>query len=220
MEGIELTKLSTSELANQLNTTKDVILSNARKCFPCKIIEHGKTTYWTKSEVTILLDYMKERTSNNRSVEFNSTVNNISTELTPALKIRKAMLLMQEGYEEELAIQRERAETAERKLLEQKPKADVYDSICNSATLQDLQTVSQTIGMKNIFKVLTADNVLELKYTQDNIRYYKPFARYADYLVIKDGKAWKDNNGIEHIRPRVFVTGKGLIWLTKRYGTL
>ena len=98
--------ITTKELAEQLNTTKDVILSNARKCLPDKIIEHGKSTFWTKAEVTVILEYMKSHTSNNRSVELNSTVENFSTDLTPALKIKKAMELMQEGYEEELAILR------------------------------------------------------------------------------------------------------------------
>lgn len=82
--------ITTAQLAEHLNTTKDVVLANARKCLPNKQIEHGKATYWTQAEVTILLDYMKLHTSNNRSVEFNSTVENASTDLTPALKIKKA----------------------------------------------------------------------------------------------------------------------------------
>lgn len=107
--GVALTQndvISTKELAEQLNTTKDVILANAKKCLPNKIIEHGKATFWNKAEVTVILDYMKNHTSNNRSVELNSTVANTTTDLTPALKIKKAMELMQEGYEEELAILR------------------------------------------------------------------------------------------------------------------
>lgn len=96
--------MTTKEVAEALNTTKDVVLANARKCLQNKQIEHGKATYWTQKEITILLDYMKSHNSNNRSVEFNSTVENTTTDLTPALKIKKAMELMQEGYEEELQI--------------------------------------------------------------------------------------------------------------------
>ena len=99
----------------------------------------------------------------------------------------------------------------------QQPKVEVYDSICESVTLQDLQTVATTIKLKNIFKVLEADKVLEVKYTDDGQKYYKPLSQYTNYLVLKDGKAWTDQNGIKHIRPRVFVTGKGLTWLTKKY---
>lgn len=99
----------------------------------------------------------------------------------------------------------------------QKPKVEVYDAICDSVTLQDLQTVAVTIGLKNIFKVLLADGILEERYTDDNQHFYKPKADYSQYLVLKDGKPWTDDNGISHVRPRVFVTGKGLNWLTKRY---
>ena len=100
----------------------------------------------------------------------------------------------------------------------QKPKVEVYDAICDSVTLQDLQTVAVTIGLKNIFKVLLADGILEERYTEDNQHFYKPKADYSQYLVLKDGKPWTDDNGISHVRPRVFVTGKGLNWLAKRYG--
>jgi len=96
--------VTTKQLAEQLGTTKDVVIANARKCLPNKIFAQGKATYWNKLEVTILLDYMKTHTSNNRSVELNSTVENASTELTPALKLKKALELAQEAYEEELAI--------------------------------------------------------------------------------------------------------------------
>lgn len=99
----------------------------------------------------------------------------------------------------------------------QKPKVEVYDAICDSSTLQDLQTVAITIGLKNIFKVLLADEILEEKYTNDNQHYYKPKAEYSQYLVLKDGKPWKDENGNIKVRPRVFVTGKGLNWLTRKY---
>ena len=96
------TLISTKELAEQLKTSKDVIIANAKKCIPNKVFVQGKATYWNNAEITVLLDYMKSHTSNNRSVELNSTVANSSTELTPALKIKKAFDLMQEGYQEEL----------------------------------------------------------------------------------------------------------------------
>lgn len=100
--GTKSRTMTTRELSEHLNTTKDVILANAKKCLPNKVIEHGKATFWNEAEVTVILDYMKNHTSNNRSVELKSTVANSSTNLTPALKIKRALELMQEGYEEEL----------------------------------------------------------------------------------------------------------------------
>lgn len=96
--------ITTMQFAKQLGTSPNVILENARKCLPNKVIENGKPTFWTQEEVTIVLDYMKSHTSNNRSVEFNSTVANATTDLTPALKLKKALELAQEAYEEEIAI--------------------------------------------------------------------------------------------------------------------
>ena len=81
--------ITTMQFAKQLGTSPNVVLENARKCLPNKKIENGKPTYWTKEEVTILLDYMKSHTSNNRSAEFSSLVANTSTELTPALKAQQ-----------------------------------------------------------------------------------------------------------------------------------
>lgn len=102
--------ITTLQFAKQLGTSSDVILSNAKKCLPNKIVENGKPTFWTKEEITVILDYMNSHTSNNRSVEFNSTVKNTSTDLTPALKIKKAFDLAVEGYEEELAILKAKSE--------------------------------------------------------------------------------------------------------------
>jgi len=207
--------ISTTEFAKQLKTTNDVILSNAKKCLQNKKIENGKITFWNKEEVTIIIDYM-QKNNNRTDLPTFDTVSKVSTELTPALKIKQAMLLMQEGYEEELAIIKQRAELAEQKCIEQKPKADVYDAICDSSTLQDLQTVAQTIGITNIFKVLIADGIIKKEWTKDNILFYRPYSDYNDYLVLKDGRPYVVD-GVSHVRPRIFVTGKGITWLTKKY---
>lgn len=104
---METTKLmTTKDVADTLHTSPKVILTNARKCLPNKKIVNGKPTIWTESESTLLLDYMK----NNKQSLYNSQakqsftagLRSASTALTPALKIKKAMDLMQEGYEEEL----------------------------------------------------------------------------------------------------------------------
>jgi phage antirepressor YoqD-like protein/predicted transcriptional regulator len=97
------------------------------------------------------------------------------------------------------------------------PKADVYDAICDSSTLQDLQTVSQTIGITNVFKVLIADGIIKKELSKDGTMFYRPYSDYNDYLVLKDGKPYVVD-GISHVRPRIFVTGKGITWLTKKYG--
>lgn len=81
--------ISTSELANKLNTTKDVILAVVKKCLPNKEIKHGKATYFNEMETTIIIDHMKNNVSNNRSVEFNSTVSIATTSKDNQLKMYK-----------------------------------------------------------------------------------------------------------------------------------
>jgi DNA-binding transcriptional regulator YhcF (GntR family) len=63
-------------------------------------IQNGKTTYWNKAEITLILDKLKN--NNNNQNQVSRQLANVSTELTPALKIKKAFDLMQEGYEEEI----------------------------------------------------------------------------------------------------------------------
>ena len=81
--------ISTSELANQLNTTKDVILAVVKKCLPNKEIKHGKATYFNEIETTLIIDHMKNNVSNNRSVELNSTVSTTTTNKENQLKMYK-----------------------------------------------------------------------------------------------------------------------------------
>ena len=146
--------VTTKELAEQLHTTKDVVLANAKKCLPNKRIEQGKPTLWNKAEITVILDYMKTHASNNRSVEFNSTVENYSTELTPALKIKKAFDLMQEGYEEELARLRD----------ENNRKQAIIDRIANGKGCFTINQTAKALklpyGNKTLFSKLREMNVL------------------------------------------------------------
>lgn len=94
----ELTKekvMTTRELAEQLGTDKKVIIENAKKYLPNKIFEQGKPTYWNEAEITVLIDGMKGNNSNQYREKCSVTgaVTVVSTDLTPALKIKKAMSL-------------------------------------------------------------------------------------------------------------------------------
>ena len=97
--------MTTKEVAETLGTTPNVITENGKKLFPNKKVQHGKALDWTDEEVTVLIDYMQKNPSNNAGNQLISSTykSELSTKLTPALKIKQAMLLMQEGYEEEIA---------------------------------------------------------------------------------------------------------------------
>ena len=195
--------ISTKSLAERLNTTKDVILANAKKCLPNKVIEHGKATFWNKAEVTVILDYMKNHASNNRSVELNSTVANTSTDLTPALKIKKALELMQEGYEEELAILR--AKNAEKQAL--------LDRIANGKGCYSMNQTAKALklpyGNITLFEKLRGMQILNLdntpKQEQINNGNFKVVVKFINEKV--------GNKTV------TLTTGKGLVYLARKFNT-
>lgn len=77
------------------------IQRDVRKCFPNKKIENGKAITLTELEFTLLLDYMKHK--NNRSDLASTTVvEHLTTNLSPALKMKQAFDLMNEAYQEEI----------------------------------------------------------------------------------------------------------------------
>lgn len=176
------TTITTKELADQLHTTKDVIIANAKKCLPDKTIVHGKQTLWDSAEVTIILDYMKSHTSNNRSVELNSTVENTSTALTPALKIKKAMELMQEGYEEELANLRAINAEQSDQIAELTPQAQGYleyvdrGRFCNFRDAANYMHIPQNEFM----------DLLRSKYIYKNsVGEYRCYAQYNELFALR-----------------------------------
>lgn len=110
-----LENMTTKEIADCLGTKPNVITENAKKCLPNKKIENGKPTYWTKEEVTILIDFMQN--NNNRTdLDLSNRMIGISTDLTPALMIKQAMELAQKGYELEL----KRIEAEKNRILKQR----------------------------------------------------------------------------------------------------
>ena len=96
--------MTTKEVAETLGTTPNVITENGKKLFPNKDIQRGKAVDWTEEEVTVLIDHMQKNQSNNAGNELISSTykSSLATKLTPALKIQQAMLLMKEGYDEEI----------------------------------------------------------------------------------------------------------------------
>jgi len=172
--------MTTKELADYLRTSPKVVIENARKCLPNKIIENGKVTLWTQKEVTILIEQMK--TSNPNQNTFTASVKAVSTELTPALKIKQAMLLMQEGYEEELAIIKQRAELAEKKCIEQQPKVEFAEMITSDEhSTFDMAHAAQELklpyGKIILFRQLRAAQILK----EDNT----PYQRFVDIGYFK-----------------------------------
>ena len=205
------------EILNQFSNSKDVRIGgyhNTKKYYSEKVLEAVKKYQILKSSPNALKDketavqgnvnYIGQATVKQTIDNLLDNPDTLQLLLTKSLERNKALGIENKQLKEIIE--------------EQKPKVEVYDGISDSSTLQDLQTSAQTIGLKNVFKVLVADGIIEPKILNDGQTYYKPYAKYSQYFTLKDGKGWKDDKGVTHIRPRIFVTGKGLIWMTKKYG--
>lgn len=202
-------KFTTRQLAEQLNMDVKTVRENGKKCFPDKVFENGKTTYWTKPEAAALIEYMKEH-NNRTDLTCTTVVQATTTELTPALKIKKAMELMMEGYEEELTILRAKnAEQAE-KISSDAPKVDYYDRICNASGLVNIRQAAKLI---NIPEKKFIETLIESGYLYRDARgTLTPYAGRASLFAVKEWTA----NGKTGIQ--TFVTPKGIEHLLKRFG--
>lgn len=193
--------VTTRQLSEQLGTKPNVITENAKKCLPNKKIENGKPTLWSQEEVTVLLEFMKS--NNNRTdLDLSNRLIGTSTELTPALKIKKAMELMQEGYEEELSILR--AKNAEKQaIIDRITKAKGCFSVAQTA-----KALKLPYGRNTLFDKLKRMNLLsehnEPRQEQISAEHFKVVTK-----ICKDG--------VNRLVP--LVTSKGLVYLAKRFNT-
>lgn len=197
--------MTTKELAEKLGTKPNVITENAKKCIPNKKIENGKTTYWNEQEATVILECIK----NNKvgaGVNLSNHLIGVSTELTPALKIKKAMELMQEGYEEELAILRA-------KNAEMQPKADVYDRIADGTGCFSMNQTAKALklpyGRIKLFERLRAEGILN----SDNSPKQEQIDADRFKVVVKFINEKVGNKTV------TLVTGKGLTYLARKLNT-
>ena len=117
--------MTTKEVAETLGCTVKTVLNNVEKFLPNKVVENGKPVTFTEAEVTVLLEGMKNNTNNQHGLV--SGLQGVSTKLTPALKIQQAMLLMQEGYEEEIA--RLKSENKQQQLSHQAEKQQLLEEV-------------------------------------------------------------------------------------------
>ena len=167
--------MSTREVADFLKTSPKVVLENARKCLPDKIIENGKPTYWNKEEAAILIEQLK--TSNPNQHTFTGAVKAVSTELTPSLRMIEAMRMFEAAAKEEL--ERLKAENEKQKslLIEQQPKVEFYDDVTGSKDTIDMKEVAKILNIKGIgrnklFEILRNKHILD--------RNNQPYQKYVD----------------------------------------
>lgn len=204
--------LTTREVAERLETRSNVITENAKKCLPNKKIENGKVTYWTKAEITVLLEFMK--TNNNRTdLDLSNRLIGTSTELTPALKLKKALELAQEAYEEELERLRMKTHEQEIQLIEQAPKVEFFNDVAGSADTIDMKEVAKILNIKGIGRNKLFEILREKKILDGN---NQPYQEYVDrgYFRIIESRFTLPTGEIK-ISLKTVVFQKGLDYIRK-----
>ena len=199
--------MTTKELANFLKTSPKVVLENAKKCLPNKRIENGKATYWTESEVTQILERMKS--SNSNQYTFTGAVKAISTELTPALKLKKALELAQEAYEEELAILRLKNEEQEKKLKIAENKNNI---LMHSEKTYTISEIAKELGYKSAIefnKVLYNDKII---FKRNGT--WMPYSDYSELGYFEIKQSILENELVVY---NLRVTQKGREFLLSKY---
>ena len=199
-----MNNLTTRQVAEQLGTSPKVVLDNAKKCLSGKIIQNGKPTYWTPEEVTIIIERMKQSKPNQNG--FTASVKGVSTELTPALKIKKALELMQEGYEE-----MERLRTVNQTLVQENmkledekaaliPRAEAYSQFLDRSQSINLRDAAQYLGVTQT-ELMSA---LKARYIYRARDGYRAYSEYSCYFTLRP---W--TNG-DRSGQQLLMTSKGL----------
>ena len=162
---------TTKQVAETLGCTVKTVLNNVEKFLPNKVVENGKPVTFTEAEVTVLLEGMKNNKNNQHDLE--RSLQGISTKLTPALKIKQAMLLMQEGYEEEIA----RLESENEQLqLDYQSEKEEHQKDKELVTHKYLTaTQIKQIIMKEYGKNIVVSKAVQRIPLEDNDILYKPF---------------------------------------------
>lgn len=186
---------TTKQLADFLKTTPKVVLENARKCLPNKEVKKGIATYWSKEEVTIILEQMKMSNPNQHT--FTAAVKDVSTDLTPAYKKYRAMELYKKATrEEEKELLEIKNLELSLELKEARPKIEYFDRFISSDNCFNFTTVSSQ------FRILPVERFTKLLRDYGFLKYSNkcliPTENYADkgYFKIRD---WvkDDENGIQ-----------------------
>lgn len=110
------------------------------------------------------------------------------------------------------ADQQEEIQSQRRKLIEQQPKVEFAEAIrktVDSISIADMAKLLGT-GQNRLFRQLRADQVL----LPDN----KPYQEYLDrgYFRLVE-MPWRDEEGSVHVSFKTLVTGKGQVWLQRKY---
>jgi phage antirepressor YoqD-like protein len=186
-------KMTVKEVAEALGVDPEAIKKHVRKLYP-DLMQNGITTYLDESQVTEIKHHMLPTTS----------VVGATTDLEMIEQgARFAAWAVAKIREQEAA------------LAEAKPKVEVYEKISDSTGLKSLQEMAKILGYgpNDFFKLLRTEGIL---YKNNGINL--PYQEYIDkgFFVVREEPYMAGSES--RVYSRVFVTGNGEIWLTRKIG--
>lgn len=194
-------KMSIDEIAQSLSCSHETVRYYASKL---GFTKNGVKTLLDESQLTMILDAIKNANTNQHNLP--KGLSEVSTSLTPALKIKQAMEMMQSAYEEELHILR-------LKQIEDAPKVEFFNQVTDSTDCIDMGTVAKVLNFKNIgrtklFEILRNNGIL----MSDN----RPYQKYIDagYFRVIESK-FTTPSGETHINFKTVVYQSGIDFIRK-----
>lgn len=191
-------RMTVKEVAEALGTAESTIRNKVRELFP-EIVENGKVTYLNEKQVYILKKSLVPR-----DLTLKSKVDSALT----ALDIEEMTIKVLAYHKAE--VERLRAELAEAK-----SKVEVYEKISDSSGLKSLQEVAKILGYgpNEFFKLLRDKKIL---YRDNGVNLpYQEFIDKGLFVVREEPYMAGDES---RVYSRIFVTGKGELWLTRKIG--
>ena len=192
--------MTVKEVAQALRMSYDTIMQKAREL---GYTQNGITTHLNEKQVTEIKKLLVPRT-----FELKSKVDSTVTAQEENETILQAITILKHRSNE----YKKRAESAEKRLIEQQPKADFYDAVAESKDAIDIGKVAKVlnvgIGRNRLFETLRNKHILQ----NTNV----PYQKYIDagYFRVIEQK-YMNIDGTTHINVKTLVYQRGVDFIRK-----
>jgi phage antirepressor YoqD-like protein len=207
----EDSQMTVKEVAEALGCNPETVKRHIRELYPV-LMENGKTTYLNETQITVILEKMKQESGIGAGVNLQNQIVGTETAQSRALRIDFLHRQIEAEMQAELDEQKARAEKAENKLAITAPKAETLDKITASdsdISVRELASVLAIphLGQNNMFQRLRADGYIDAlnhsyrRYVEAGLMYEK------EYYV----------PSLDATKRQLRITQKGVAYFANKY---